>query len=68
VLQRQVLENGKQPKPKGGPTMMDGRFDQHFLEVFATSQDQSDQSVQWLLIVFSLLVTTVFGFGALLMA
>lgn len=48
--------------------MMDGRFDQHFLEVFATSQDQSDQDVQWLPIVFSLLVSIVFSFGALLTA
>ena len=48
--------------------MMDGRFDQHFLEAFATSQDQSDQGVQWLPVVFSLLVTSVFGFGALLKA
>jgi hypothetical protein len=48
--------------------MMDGRFDQHFLEVFATSQDQSDQDVHWLPIVFSLLLSVVFGFGALLAA
>jgi hypothetical protein len=46
--------------------MMDGRFDQHFLEAFATSQDQSDQDVQWLPVVLSLLMSIVFGFGALL--
>jgi hypothetical protein len=48
--------------------MMDGRFDQHFLEVFATSQNQSDQEVQWLPIAFSLMAAIVFGFGALVTA
>jgi hypothetical protein len=48
--------------------MMDGRFDQHFLELFATSEDQADQDLQWVPIVFSVVVSLAFGFGALLAA
>jgi hypothetical protein len=48
--------------------MMDGRFDQHFLELFATSEEHADQDLLWVAVVFSVVVSLAFGFGALLAA
>lgn len=46
--------------------MMDGRFDQHLLELYANSPDQTDHDLQWVPIVFSVMVSLAFGFVALL--
>lgn len=47
--------------------MMDGRFDQHFLELFAKQQDDCDQRVPWLFLSVAL-ASLALGVGALLAA
>lgn len=51
--------------------MFDGRFDQHFLEIFAEAQDQAqakeDNTVLWAMLVAALVVSVALGSGAILL-
>lgn len=47
--------------------MIDGRFDQHFLEIFAREQShaEAERKVPWSSIVAGLVALALFGVGAI---
>lgn len=49
--------------------MIDGRFDQHFLEIFAQAQSFADaeRRAPWTSVIAALVVSIVFGAGAVLL-